>query len=179
MTITSKQLVIPHYSVTKIHISTEQFYLHCVSKTYHLWLAITLTYVNGFWYFFRRNVTDKASNQKTLYYATSNNLCLCTTWQNPKIRKLHFSLKMHGVCNPAYSCACPRPRKIGRVAAKRASGAKMGGIDGSALLIGPEAKHHLISYFLSHTCAKNCHSRIVYVTIIASQRWDVFKIRTV
>ena len=37
--------------------------LHRVSKMYHLWLAITLTHVNGFWYFFRRNVTDK-SNQK-------------------------------------------------------------------------------------------------------------------
>jgi len=29
---------------------------------------------------FGRNVTDKVSNQKTLYYATSNNLCFCTTW---------------------------------------------------------------------------------------------------
>jgi len=31
---------------------------------------------------FGRNVTDKVGNQKTLYYATSNNLCFCTTWQN-------------------------------------------------------------------------------------------------
>jgi len=31
---------------------------------------------------FGRNVTDKVGNQKTLYYATSSNLCLCTTWQN-------------------------------------------------------------------------------------------------
>jgi len=29
--------------------------------------------------FFGRNVTDKVDNQKTLYYATSNNLCFCTT----------------------------------------------------------------------------------------------------
>jgi len=28
---------------------------------------------------FGRNVTDKVSNQKTLYYTTSNNLCFCTT----------------------------------------------------------------------------------------------------
>jgi len=28
--------------------------------------------------FFGRNVTDKVDNQKTLYYATSNNLCFCT-----------------------------------------------------------------------------------------------------
>jgi len=33
---------------------------------------------------FGRNVTDKVSNQKTLYSATSNNLCFCTTWQNRK-----------------------------------------------------------------------------------------------
>ena len=26
--------------------------------------------------------TDKVGNQKTLYYATSNNLCFCTTYQN-------------------------------------------------------------------------------------------------
>jgi len=32
--------------------------------------------------FFGRNVTDKVGNQKTLYYATSNNLCFCTTGQN-------------------------------------------------------------------------------------------------
>jgi len=30
--------------------------------------------------FFGRNITDKVSNQKTLYYATSNNLWFCTTW---------------------------------------------------------------------------------------------------
>jgi len=38
------------------------------------------------------NVTDKVGNQKTLYYATSNNLCFCTTWQNGETRKSHFSL---------------------------------------------------------------------------------------
>ena len=43
--------------------------------------------------FFGRNVTDKVSNQKTLYCATQNNLCFCTTWQNGKTRKSHFSLK--------------------------------------------------------------------------------------
>ena len=32
--------------------------------------------------FFGRNVTDKVGNQKTLYYAISNNFCFCTTWQN-------------------------------------------------------------------------------------------------
>jgi len=41
---------------------------------------------------FGRNVTDKVSNQNTLYYATSNNLCFCTTCQNRETRKSHFSL---------------------------------------------------------------------------------------
>ena len=50
---------------------------------------IVLTHVNGFWCFWR-NVTDKVSDQKTLYYATSNNLCLCTTYENGKTKKLHF-----------------------------------------------------------------------------------------
>jgi len=40
--------------------------------------------------FYGRNVTDKVDNQKPLYYATSNNLCLCTTWQNEETRKSHF-----------------------------------------------------------------------------------------
>jgi len=40
-----------------------------------------------------RNVIDKVSHQKTLYYATSNNLCFCATWQDRETRKLHFSLK--------------------------------------------------------------------------------------
>jgi len=39
-----------------------------------------------------RNVTDKVSNQNTVYYATSNNLCFCTIWQNGKHKKLHISL---------------------------------------------------------------------------------------
>ena len=43
--------------------------------------------------FFGTNVTNKVSNQKALYYATSNNLCFCTTWQNWETRKLPFSLK--------------------------------------------------------------------------------------
>jgi len=45
------------------------------------------------WTDFDKNVTDKVSNQKTLYYATSNNLCFCTTWQNGETRELYFSLK--------------------------------------------------------------------------------------
>jgi len=43
--------------------------------------------------FFGRNVTDKVSNQKALYRATSNNLCFCTTWENCETQNSHFSLK--------------------------------------------------------------------------------------
>jgi len=44
--------------------------------------------------FFGRYVTHEVSNQKTLYYATSNNVCFCSTWQNGETRKSHFfSLK--------------------------------------------------------------------------------------
>jgi len=42
----------------------------CLKKRSHLWLAITLTHVNAFGYYFGVNVADKVSNQKTLYYAT-------------------------------------------------------------------------------------------------------------
>ena len=38
-----------------------------------------------------------------------------------------------------------------------------------------ETKHCLISYFLSSTSATNYHTRVVYVRIIASQRWDFFE----
>ena len=34
--------------------------------------------------FFGRNVVDKVSCHKVLYYATSSNLYFCTTWQNGK-----------------------------------------------------------------------------------------------
>jgi len=56
--------------------------LACYNFDAHEWILI----------FFGRNVTDKVGNQKTLYYATSNNLCFCTTWQNGETRKSHFSL---------------------------------------------------------------------------------------
>jgi len=61
--------------------------LYCVSKKVprlacynfdaHEWISI----------FFGRNVTDKVGNQKTLYYATSNNLCFCTSSQNAETQK--------------------------------------------------------------------------------------------
>jgi len=63
--------------------------LHRVSKMSHIWLAITLTHVNGI-DIFGRNVTYTVGNQKTLYYVTWNNLCFCTTWRNGETRKSHF-----------------------------------------------------------------------------------------
>jgi len=56
--------------------------------------------------FFGRNVIDKVGNQKTLYYATSNNLCFCTTWQNAETQKSHISLYcivLHTQCTYALS----------------------------------------------------------------------------
>jgi len=46
--------------------------LACYNIDTHEWILI----------FFRRNVTDKVGNQKTLYYTTLSNLCFCTAWQN-------------------------------------------------------------------------------------------------
>jgi len=66
----------------------------CLKTTSHIWFAIALTYVYRFWFFVSsRNVTDKVSNQNMLYYATSNNLCFCTTWQSGETWKLRCSLK--------------------------------------------------------------------------------------
>ena len=48
----------------------------------HEWIVI----------FLGRYVTDKVGNQKTIDYATSNNLCFCITWQNAETRKSHISL---------------------------------------------------------------------------------------
>jgi len=54
--------------------------------------------------FFDRNLIDEVGNQKTLYYATSNNLCFCTTWQNGKTRKSHFSLNWTVLHTPMHLC---------------------------------------------------------------------------
>jgi len=55
--------------------------LACYNFDTHEWILI----------FFGTNVTDKVGNQKTLYYATSNNSCFYTTWQNAETRKSHIS----------------------------------------------------------------------------------------
>ena len=40
---------------------------------------------------------------------------------------------------------------------------------------GGKTKHRLIFYFLSNTSAKNYRNPVVYIKIIASQRWDFFE----
>ena len=70
--------------------------LACYNFDAHEWIMM----------FFGRNVTDKVGNQKTLYYATSNNLCFCTTWQNAETRKSQISLNwivLHTQCTCALS----------------------------------------------------------------------------
>jgi len=64
-------------------------------KTSHLWLAVTLAHVNGFWHFFGRNTSDKESNQNTFFCATSNNLCFWTTVQNGKHENHIFTQILH------------------------------------------------------------------------------------
>ena len=68
--------------------------LACYNFDAHEWILI----------FFGRNVTDKVGNQKTLYYATSNNLCFCTTWQNAEKRKSHFT-QLDCVTHTMHLCA--------------------------------------------------------------------------
>jgi len=84
-----------------------KMYIHRVSKkTSHLWLANNFGSHEWILIFFGRNVTDKVGNQKTLYYATRNNFCFCTTWQNAETRKSHISLNwivLHTQCTCALS----------------------------------------------------------------------------
>ena len=59
-------------------------HLACYNFNAHEWI----------WIFFGRNVTDKVGNQKTLYYATSNNLCFCTI---PGKRRKHENHIFHSI----------------------------------------------------------------------------------
>jgi len=68
--------------------------LACYNFDAHEWILIL----------FGRNVTDKVGNQKTLYYATSSNLCFCTTWQNAETRKSHFT-QLDCVTHTMHLCA--------------------------------------------------------------------------
>ena len=59
--------------------------------------------------FFGRHVIDKVGNQKTLYYATSSNLCFCTTWQNREMQNLHFHSV--GLCYTHNAPVCCLPER--------------------------------------------------------------------
>jgi len=69
-----------------------EWYTPCLKKrpTFGL-LQLWQTWTD-FDIFFGRSAIDKVSNQKTLYYATSNNSCFCTTWQNRKDENCIFDL---------------------------------------------------------------------------------------
>jgi len=84
--------------------STVLAYVHYVSKNVAPLVCYNVEIRERILILFGRNVTDKVSNQKTLYYATPNNLCFCTTWQNGETRKSHFSLKC---CNQCCIIALP------------------------------------------------------------------------
>jgi len=56
--------------------------LHRVSKNDTLLVCYNFDTCERILTFFGENVTDKVSNQKTLFYATPNTLCFCITWRN-------------------------------------------------------------------------------------------------
>ena len=79
------------------HIQVDNFLsvrrmLHGVSKKVPPLACYNLDTHERILIFFGKNVIDKVGNQKTLYYATSNNLCFRTTWENAETRKSHISL---------------------------------------------------------------------------------------
>jgi len=61
---------------------------------------------------FGRNVTDKVGNQKTLYCATSNNLCFCTTWQKRGNTKITYFTQLHCVKHTMHLCAVFLKEKV-------------------------------------------------------------------
>ena len=71
--------------------------LACYNFDAHEWILI----------FFGRNVTDKVGNQKTLYYAISNNLCSCASALPGKMRKHenHIFTQLDCVTHTMHLCA--------------------------------------------------------------------------
>ena len=65
--------------------------------------------------FFGRNVTDKVGNQKTLYYATSNNLSFCTTCQNGENMKITFFTQLDCATHTVHLCAVFLKEKLSSV----------------------------------------------------------------
>jgi len=58
-------------------------------------------------FFLAEMLLDKVSNQKTLYCATTNNVCFCTTWQNVETQKSHFFTQMLYWCTGRIQPAAP------------------------------------------------------------------------
>jgi len=69
----------------------KEFHVHRVSKNVAALASYNFDTRERIFIFLDRNATDKVSNQKTLYYATSNNLCFCTTWQNGNTKITFFT----------------------------------------------------------------------------------------
>jgi len=80
-------------------------YIHHVSKNVQPLACYNFDAHELILIFFGPNVTDKVGIQKTLYYATSNNLCFCTTWQNTDTRKITYFNQLDCVTNTMHLCA--------------------------------------------------------------------------
>ena len=202
-----------------LDLQLKRHVLHRLSQTSLACSNFDTCELTDFDVFFGRNVTDKVSNQKTLYYATSNNLCFCTAWQNGETRKLHFSLKCCISALPEFNQLLGFFNLFdsqliltllynslnlvingfisgcwGMVQDKRSrERCRSWTVLHSSLVRcllgflfrkvmkkhrwdGKAKHHHLISYFISNTSAKNYRNRnrIVYVNITASQRLGRF-----
>jgi len=196
-----------------------KWYIHRVSKNVPPLACYNVDTRERILIFFGRNTTDKVSNQKTLYYATSTQLTCASAppckMENmkmafftgcisglPEFNQLLLDLfnlfdswltltllydSLNRVIN-AFSSgllgAWFRRKEVESAAAVGLCCTKhqctvfwfpLSQSNAEVLdRWGGETKHHLISYFLSNTSAKNYRSRIVHVKIIASQMWDVF-----
>jgi len=75
------QTIINEYNVHVQSLNGQiTFNLHLVSKNVPPLDCYNLDSCERMLIIFSRNVTNKLSNQNTLYYATSNTLCFCITW---------------------------------------------------------------------------------------------------
>ena len=97
---TAKILLVVVNRVSKTNVPPSA----CCNSDTHTWMDFDI---------FGRNVTDKVGNHKTLYYATSSNLCFCTTWQNAETRNHIFH--SFGLCcthNALVRCLPERKKNV-------------------------------------------------------------------
>jgi len=76
------------FNMTRLLIS---FYIPCVSKNVPPLVWYNFDTRERILISFGRNVTDKVSKQKTLYYATSNFLFFCTTCKTGNTKTAFFT----------------------------------------------------------------------------------------